>query len=325
MYAEYIIKRFFYSFLAFFISISITFSILHLMPGDYIHYLAPYLAEVNPEASELFRHQFGLDKPIIEQYFIYIYNVFHGNWGYSFQYRVPVLKIISEKLYWTLIILLPSTFLSIVIGIFMGAHFGWRSGTKKDLSVLNVMIFIRAIPSYWWAIMLILVFGFYFNLFPLGGFISISALELGINYLDVLHHAILPIFTLTLCSIPGIYYLMRNSMLLTVGEDYIITARAKGLEERNVLRKHALKNAMLPMITMITLECAHMITGSIFIETIFSWPGLGLLTFNAILARDLFLLQGIFLICTLIIIIANFIADLSYLYIDPRIKVGESA
>jgi peptide/nickel transport system permease protein len=180
------------------------------MPGDYIQYLVPYLAEVNLEASELFRHQFGLDKPLIEQYFIYIYNVFHGNWGYSFQYGVPVLKIISEKLYWTLIILLPSTFLSIVIGIFMGAHFGWRSGTKKDLSVLNVMIFIRAIPSYWWAIMLILVFGFYFNLFPLGGFISISALESGINYRDVLHHAILPIFTLTLCSIPGNYYFRRR-------------------------------------------------------------------------------------------------------------------
>lgn len=324
MQTEYIIKRLFYSFLAFFISISITFSILHLMPGDYIQYLVPYLAEVNPEASELFRHQFGLDKPLIEQYFIYIYNVLHGNWGYSFQYGVPVLKIIGEKLYWTLIILLPATFLSIVIGIFIGAYFGWRSGTKKDLSALNVMIFIRAIPSYWWAIMIILTFGFYFNLFPLGGFISISALDYGIKYEDVLHHAILPIFTLTLCSIPGNYYLMRNSMLLTVGEDYILTARAKGLDEKSILRKHALKNAMLPMVTMITLECASMITGSIFIETIFSWPGLGLLTFNAISARDLFLLQGVFLIDTLIIIIANFIADFSYSFIDPRIKMGEN-
>lgn len=321
---EYIIKRLFYSFLAFFISISITFAILHLIPGDYLQYLVPHLAEVNPAASELFKHQFGLDKPLIEQYFIYIHNVLHGNWGYSFEYGVPILKIISEKLCWTLIILLPSTFLAILIGILVGAYSGWRNGSNMDFSILNGMIFLSAIPSYWWAIVFILLFGFHFKLVPLGGYISISALEYGISYLDVIHHAILPIVTLTLCSIPGNYYLMRNSMLLTLGEDYIITARAKGLDEQTILFKHTLRNAMLPMVTMIVLSCAHMIAGTVFIETIFSWPGMGLLTFDALNARDLPLLQGIFLMYTSMIIIANFAADLSYSFIDPRVKVGEN-
>ena len=191
-----------------------------------------------------------------------------------------------------------------------------------DASVLNVMMFTRAIPPYWWGIMFILIFSFYLGIFPLGGYMSISALDRGISYSDILYHSALPIITLTVYSIPGTYYLMRNSMLLTVGEDYILTARAKGLNEKYVLFKHVLKNAMLPMVTMIPLECAYLIAGNIFIEIIFSWPGIGLLTFDAIAAKDFPLLQGIVLIDALLIIIANFSADLFYSHIDPRIKVG---
>ena len=321
---EYIIKRLFYSFLAFFVGISITFAILHLMPGDYIsHLLLNIENSISPEASEAFKHKFGLDKSLMEQYFIYIDKLLHGDWGYSFEYGVPVLNIVIEKLRWTLILLVPATVLSILIGVFMGAYFGWKSGSKLDLSVLNVMLFIRAIPSYWWALIFILIFSFYLGLFPLGGYMGSSVLESGIDYLDVLYHSLLPMITLTLCSIPGNYYLMRNSMLLTMGEDYIITARAKGLCEKDILLKHTLKNAMLPMVTMITLELVFMISGSVFIETIFSWPGIGMLTVDAMNARDLPLLQGIFLIDALLIILANFTADLLYSYIDPRVKVGD--
>ena len=323
MRTDYLIKRIFYSLLAFLISVTLTFALLHLVPGDYLHSILPYLAEKNPEASQLFREQFGLDKSITEQYFLYMGNVLQGNWGYSFQYGLPVLTVIGEKLRWTLVILFPSTLLSILVGVVVGAYSGWKNGSKRDLSVFNLMIFMGAVPSYWWAILLILTFGFYLSLFPLGGFVSVSALDGGICPLDVLYHAVLPIIALTISSIPGTYYLMRNSMLLIVREDYILTARSKGLSDMGVLRHHALKNAMLPVVTVIALELAHMIMGSVFIETIFSWPGLGLLTFDALQVRDLPLLQGIFLIDTLIVILANFAADLSYPLIDPRVKVGE--
>ncbi|AKB23520.1 Oligopeptide transport system permease protein OppB [Methanosarcina sp. MTP4] len=322
MKAEYFARRFAFSFLAFLTSASISFTLLRLMPGDYIQHLMPYVADLNPELSALFRQQFGLDRSLSEQYFLYLVNVFQGNWGHSYQYCAPVFELIAEKLYWTLILLLPATFLSISIGILIGAYSGWKQGSSLDLSMLNFMIFIGAIPSYWWAITGILIFGFYLKMFPLGGFIGIHALENGIDFYDVMHHALLPICTLTLCSLPGNYYLMRNSMLLTAGEEYIRAARAKGVSEKNILFGHALKNAMLPMLTMITLECAGMLTGSIFIESMFSWPGLGLLTFEALEARDLPLLQGIFLMDALMVIFANFTADVLYSWVDPRIELG---
>lgn len=317
-------RRIIYSLLAFLISITLTFALLHLMPGDYLHSILPYLAEKNPDAARMFREQFGLNRPISEQYLLYMGNVVRGNWGYSFLYGQPVLTVIGEKLRWTLVILIPSTVLSILIGMALGAYSGWKNGSKTDLSVLNFMIFVGAVPSYWWAMLLILIFGFYLNLFPLGGYVSIEALEGGVRITDVLHHAVLPIIALTISSVPGTYYLMRNSTLQTTGEDYVLTARSKGLTEIEVLRHHALKNAMLPMVTVIALELAHMIMGSVFVETIFSWPGLGLLTFEALRVRDLPLLQGIFLINTLMVIFANIIADLSYPLIDPRVKVGEN-
>jgi len=319
---NYFFKRITYCLLVFVISMSITFAVLHLMPGNYIQSLLPYLADINPEFSELFKAKFGLDRPIIEQYLMYLSNILQGNWGYSFQYGAPVLDVITEKLVWTLIIILPATILSVLAGIAIGAYSGWKNGSNTDICLLNTMVFVGAVPSYWWAIMAILVFSYSLGLFPLGGFVSLDALFSGINPIDVLHHALLPILVLTLSSIPGTYYFMRNSMLMTLGEGYILTARAKGVQERDILRHHALKNAMLPMITIVSLQCAHMITGSIFIETIFSWPGMGLLTFDALSARDLPLLEGIFLMDTLVVIAANFVADILYGVADPRVRVG---
>lgn len=318
----YFFKRIIYCSLIFLVSVSITFAILHLMPGDYIESMMPYLTAIDPALSSTFRESFGLNRPIFEQYALYVANILQGNWGYSFQYAAPVFNIIAEKIVWTLVILLPATVLSALAGVAIGAYSGWKNGSKTDISLLNLMVFVGAVPSYWWAIMAILIFSYSLGLFPLGGTVGLNALTTGIDPLDVLHHALLPIIVLTLSSIPGTYYFMRNSMLMTLGEGYILTARAKGVRERDILRHHALKNAMLPMITIVSLQCASMITGSIFIETIFSWPGLGLLTFDALSARDLPLLEGIFLMDTLVVIAANFMADLLYSVADPRVRVG---
>ncbi|MDK2974260.1 MAG: peptide/nickel transport system permease protein [Methanofollis sp.] len=326
MRAAYILRRLLYSAAAFGISVTIAFALLHFMPGDYItQYLEQIYVIAPPEIVRAYNRVYGLDRPLIEQYFSYFLGVLQGDWGYSLSYSRPVLAVIGEKLVWTLVIILPATVLAIIVGIVVGAYSGWKRGSKIDLALLNGMIFLRAIPSYWLALMILLIFAYYLGLFPLGGYVGLSALDTGIDPLDVMNHAALPIFTLFLFSVTGTYYLMRNSMLMTAGEDYIVTARAKGLDELTILRKHALRNAMLPMVTSIALECAGMITGSIFVETIFSWPGLGMLTFEALKVRDIPLLQGILLIDTLLVIVANIAADLIYPLVDPRVEVGDGA
>lgn len=320
MKAEHLMRRVLYSLLAFMISVSLTFVLLHLMPGDYLHSILPYLAEKNPDAARMFREQFGLNRSISEQYLLYMVNIIQGNWGYSFLYGLPVLAVIEEKLRWTLVILFPSTVLSIFIGMAVGAYSGWINGSKTDLSVLNFMIFVGAVPSYWWAMLLILIFGFHMNLFPLGGYASIDALDVGVRISDVLRHAALPITALTISSVPGTYYLMRNSTLQTTGEEYVLTARSKGLREMEILRHHALKNAMLPMVTMIALTFGYTVGGAIQVETVFSWPGIGRLMYEAVQKRDYPVLQGTFLLLAVSVIVANLVADLLYSALDPRVK-----
>lgn len=320
---HYLLRRIGYSGAAFFVCVSLTFFILHLMPGDYItNYLLTLSNTLPKEVVAQFYQQYGLDRPFWEQYVIYICNILQGQWGYSYQYGLPVFPMIMQKLSWSLIILLPATVLGILIGIVLGAWSGWRSGGKKDLAIFNLMIVFRAIPEFWWAIMAVWVFAFYLQWFPLGGYSGISVLYSGLNPWDVLYHAILPICLTTSFVATGNYYLMRNSMIAVIGEDYITTARAKGLDERAVLWRHALKNALLPMVTMTTFQVAGIIMGNVFIETVFSWPGIGLLTTDALRMRDLPLLEGIFLLDTLMTIGAMLAADILASYLDPRIRMG---
>jgi len=321
--ARYFLKRLCYSGAAFFVCITITFFLLHLMPGDYItNYLLSLTNTIPKEAVDQFYHQFGLDLPLQDQYILYICNILQGQWGYSYQYSLPVFSLILEKLSWSLILLFPATIMGIAIGMVLGAWSGWKSGGKKDLALFNVMIVIRAIPEFWWAIMAVMIFGFYLHMFPLGGYSSIGILSAGLNPWDVLYHAILPISLLTFFIATGNYYMMRNSMIAVIGEDYITTARAKGVPEHAILWRHALKNALLPMVTMTTFQVAGILMGNIFIETVFSWPGIGFMTTEALRMRDLPLLEGIFLLDSLMTIGAMLVADILVSYIDPRIRMG---
>jgi len=320
----YLLRRIGYSAAAFFVSITITFFLLHLMPGDYITNYFLSLGNTLPqETIQQFYEEFGLNLPLPQQYLNYLINIVQGHWGYSYEYSRPVLSLIWEKLGWTLIILLPATVIGIIAGSLIGAYSGWKTGTKKDLALFNIMIIIRAIPEFWWAIMAVIIFSYYLGLFPLGGYSSISVLYTGIDWLDVLYHAALPTALMAFLIATGNYYVMRNSMISVIGEDYITTARAKGLSEREILWHHAMKNAILPMVTMTTLQFASIIMGSIFIETVFSWPGLGYLTTEALRMRDLPLLEGIFLLDTLLVIAANLIADVTCSLLDPRIRTGD--
>ncbi len=320
---RYLLRRIGYSGVSFLACVTLTFFLLHLMPGDYItNYLLWLSNKVPAETVQQFYEQMGLNLPLTDQYILYIINILQGQWGYSYQYGLPVFSMIMEKLCWSLVILLPATILGILIGTVMGAWSGWRSGSRKDLALFNVMIVFRAIPEFWWAIMAVMLFSFSLQWFPLGGYSSISILSTGLTIADVLYHAILPILLMTFFIATGNYYVMRNSMISVIGEDYITTARAKGLDERTILWRHALKNALLPMVTITTFQCAAIIMGNVFIETVFSWPGIGFMTTEALRMRDLPLLEGIFLLDSLLTIGAMLLADILATMIDPRIRMG---
>lgn len=320
---QYLARRILFSAISFFVCITITFFLLHLMPGDYItNYLLWLYNKVPKEVVDQFSQQLGLNLPLTDQYVLYIVNILQGNWGYSYAYGLPVFSMIIEKLCWSMVILVPATVLGILIGTAAGAWSGWRSGSRRDLALFNVMIFVRAVPEFWWAIMAVLVFSFYLQIFPLGGYSSISVLSTGISIPDVLWHATLPIALMAFFIATGNYYVMRNSMIAVIGEDYITTARAKGLDERRVLWHHALKNALLPMVTITTFQCAAIIMGNVFIETVFSWPGIGYMTTEALRMRDLPLLEGIFLLDSLLTIGAMLVADILISVVDPRIRMG---
>jgi peptide/nickel transport system permease protein len=320
---QYLLRRICFSAASFFVCITVTFLLLHLMPGDYIsNYLLWIANKIPAQTVAQFAQQYGLDLPLTDQYIRYIGNIITGNWGYSYAYGVPVLSLILEKLAWTLVILVPATILGILAGSILGAYSGWRSGSRTDLSLFNVMIVVRAIPEFWWAIMAVIVFAFTLHWFPIGGYTGISVLSTGLDPGDVLYHAILPVSLTAFFIATGNYYLMRNSMISVIGEDYIATARAKGVPEHSILWRHAMKNALLPMVTMTTFQVAGIIMGNIFIEMVFSWPGIGFLTTEALRQRDLPLLEGIFLIDSLLTIGAMLAADILASYIDPRIRMG---
>lgn len=319
----YLTRRLMYSGISFLVCITLTFFILHLMPGDYMtNYLSWLANKVPQEALDQFYHQNGLDLPVTDQYVLYIINILHGQWGYSYAYGLPVFPMILEKLWWSLILLLPATILGILIGTVLGAWSGWRSGSRRDLAIFNVMIVVRAIPEFWWAIMAVMLFSFSLHWFPLGGYSSIAVLSTGLNFSDVFYHAILPVALMTFFIATGNYYVMRNSMIAVIGEDYITTARAKGLSEHEILWRHAFRNALLPMVTITTFQVAAIIMGNVFIETVFSWPGIGYMTTEALRMRDLPLLEGIFLLDALLSIGAMLAADILASVIDPRIRMG---
>ncbi|BBO82113.1 glutathione ABC transporter permease [Desulfosarcina ovata subsp. sediminis] len=321
---DYLLSRGISSLLALAVGITLSFCLLHAMPGSYVDYLLDMAPGGRFMAIDpgMIGRQFELDRSILVRYIDYVTDIFRGDWGVSFAYARPVGQLIAEKLLWSLALLLPAKALSLMIGIVVGSYSGWYTEKKRDFFLLFGALFINAVPAYIWAILSILVFGYGMNLFPLGGFAGIGALSGGWRVMDLAHHAILPFLTLSLCSAPNTYYLVRNTLVLAVNADYIVTARAAGIGEMRLLFRHCLPNALLPVVTFIPMQIAHLMTGSVFIESVFSWPGIGLLTYEAIRSRDLPILQGVFLLFTAAVVVGNLLADLSYGRIDPRVQQG---
>lgn len=319
--ADYIIKRTAFALVTVFVAITLNFVLFRLLPGNAVSGLR--CQHCTKQFRESIVKQYGLDKPKLQQYAIYIERLAHGDLGTSIADNRPVWDDIRTPLVNTLPMIVAGTVISIIIGIISGVVAAWRRGTAADSANLWTALAFYAMPTQWIALLVI----FYIAI-PLG--LPASGIEsntLGILstpstwavFSDRVSHLFLPALTLGV-GLYGEYSLVvRSSMLETLGEDYVLTARAKGLRNWAIVWKHALRNAMLPLVTLIALSLGSIVAGAIVVEDVFSYPGIGLATIDAISKRDYPVLQGIFLILTMSVIVANYIADLVYFKLDPRV------
>ncbi len=293
-------------------------------PGDPISFLTRGQgANISLEERRALIREYGLDKPVFGQFTEYVKDTFTGNLGVSsFFQGEPVKDIFLRFLPPTLLLVGISTALSMAIGLWMGIRSGWRRGSGFDRFSMFFSLILYSMPEFWLGMLLLLLFSTALGWFPVGGRVSTDVSSLGtMDFLiDVAEHLFLPVLTLTLGYLGEFYLVMRSSLLDVLGEDYIKTARAKGLLERNVLNRHAVRNAMLPTVTLVALSFGYVIGGAITVEVVFSYQGLGLLTYTAISAQDYWLLQGLFLFFSAAVIVFNLVSDLVYAYLDPRVR-----
>ncbi|MEM1539250.1 MAG: ABC transporter permease [Candidatus Bathyarchaeia archaeon] len=323
----YLVKRLVQYVVVFFIVLIVVFSIPRLMPGNPADYLISTTVTVG-ETSELLREQliarFGLNRSVSEQFILFIQNTFTGYLGVSWRYfPKEVSTLIMERLPWTLFIIILSRAISIILGYFVGVIAAWRRGGKLDVVLQVLGLSSMALPSFWIGLILLMAFAFYIPIFPLGGAVTQGApfKSFWDFAYDALYHAALPVATLSIVTFFWDSLVMRNTMLEVLGEDFILTAEAKGLGERIVMFRHAARNAMLPFITGVLMSFGLLVTGAIFVETAFSYPGVGMLLTESIFSRDFPTAQGILILITLIFIASNFLADLIYMWLDPRVRL----
>ena len=327
MSGRYIIRRTLYAAITLFAVMCINFAIPRLMPGNPLLYFAnPHIIS-SPDAMRALEQRFGLDKPVWIQFILYLTNVFQWppNFGLSYLfYPTPVFTVIMQSLWWTVFLVGVATVITAVIGIMVGVLTGKRPGSKTDTASVSISMVLWSVPFFWLGLILLWVFAISLHWFPVsgaaaGGVTASNPLEVQ-DIGDVLWHAFLPMVTLVIAAYAGYSLIMRNTMVGELSQDYILLARAKGLRENAILFGHAARNAMLPMITLIGLNMGYVVSGAILVEIVFAYPGIGFLTYRAVLAHDYPLLQGLFFMVSVTVVAANYIADLVYAFFDPRIK-----
>lgn len=279
---------------------------------------------LNPEQRAMVRAQFGLDEPMWRQYLLFLTNALQGEFGTSFAYRAPVAPIVMERLANTMSLMLPAIVLAYAIGVPIGAWLSWRRGTRTDTAGIFLGLMFRSAPMFWTGMILILVFGVWLAVFPTSGMRTLPYDATGfwdkIFTLDFVWHAILPVTVVALYYLGSPLLIMRNTMLEVHGEDFIEMARAKGLPERDILYKHAARNALLPVVTQLAVTIGLAAGGQVVVEVVFSWPGLGREILNAVRTSDFPLAQASFLIMAAFVISLNLLVDALYTTLDPRVS-----
>jgi peptide/nickel transport system permease protein len=302
----------------------VNFFLFRVLPGDPARTLGRGRFRTTAQLAE-FRHTYGLDQPLLQQFGTFLHNTATGQLGISLRYRVPVSQLISERMWPTLLLVGTSTVLATIIGVYIGMVGAWNRGGSFDRSSTGISLTLYSMPEWWLGLLLIAGFsvgtGVLPGIFPTGGLHSVDADPGTLSgMLDTAWHLTLPVITLTLAYLADYSLIMRSSLLDELGEDYLVTARAKGLRDIAVRRRHAVRNALLPTTTITALNIGFVVSGAITIETIFSIPGLGLLTSEALRIPDYWVLQGTFLIASGAVIVANLAANLLYGVLDPRVR-----
>lgn len=323
-FASFAIRKAIAAIITIFAIVCVNFFLFRMVPGDPIRMMFRD-PRVTAEQMQLVREKFGLDKPLWGQFICYLKELFQGNLGISFWQKRPVLEVIADRIPQTLLLVVTALAIAVILGTIVGAIAGWKTGTKIDSVLLSISLTLYSVPTFCMGIIFLLIFAFKLGIFPLGGISTAASGLTGFGYWkDVLWHMFLPACAIVLWYFGEYVLLTRSSMQDTLDQDYITTARAKGLKESTVLGRHALRNALLPVVTVTGINLAFAVAGVIEAETVFSWPGIGKLVYDAVMKRDYPLLQGTFLVFAVALVLANLVVDLIYGYIDPRIKVGKS-
>ncbi len=320
---RYIGQRLVQIVIIFFVILTVLFLLFRLAPGDPVSRMID--PNLTPEDAALLIKEFGLDQPLWMQYLYYLKNFFTGHFGFSFHYGQPVVQIIGDRLPNTILLFTTSIILSALVGIFLGKIASWHKGKKTDTFMTLSALVTHTFFLPWLALIMIWVFAYKLDWFPITGMISEEIWldpEAGLctKVLDVLHHMILPLATLFLIHFGSYLLIMRSSMLDTLKEDYILTGRAKGLPEKVIRNHHAAPNAALPVVTSVGLSLAFSINGGALTETVFTWPGIGRELVFAVSHNDYPLAQASFLLIAIVVLVSNLVVDILYAYLDPRIR-----
>lgn len=322
---QYLARKLAAACVSFVVLLVVGFVIFSLMPSDPVASLTRGRPTSARQMAFLVR-QLGLNQPVWERFGHFMINTLSGRLGYSWQFQTPVATLIGQRLWPTLLLMGSSTIVSVALGMWLGIRSGWRPGSLLDRTSSGAAITLWSVPTFWLGIILLVLFSVGFGpvpaLFPAGG-MSTPGTPGGLDpahVLDIARHLVLPCLTLVLVIFAQYQMIMRSSMIDELGSPYLLTAKAKGLRDAEVRRSHAVPNALLPSVTVIFLQIGTMISGAITVETVYSWPGLGYLTYQALQIPDLPLLEGTFIIFSASVIVFNLLADLAYRYLDPRVR-----
>jgi peptide/nickel transport system permease protein len=336
MRTDYVLRKLAFAAITLVVVVIFNFFLFRILPGDPVRMLFRN-PRVTRETQALLRTQFGLDKPVWidtdklsagdiagaldSQFTAYVSNLLQGNLGISFANRQDVGELLSERVWRTVILVFAGETLAIVLGSGVGLIAAWKRDTPIDAAALMIGLLMWALPTFFLGIILLILAR---GVLPTGGMVTPGYAEEGTAkyWLDVARHLILPTITLAVVSASGFMLIMRSAIGDVLAEDYILTAKAKGLSNLRILRDHALKNAMLPMVTIVALTLGYTVGGAIQVETVFSWPGIGRLIYDSVAKQDYPVLQGTFLLIAVSVILANLIADVLYSVLDPRVKLA---
>ncbi|MEV8454239.1 ABC transporter permease [Streptomyces sp. NPDC052095] len=321
-YLRYVVTKIVGAAVSLFAVLVTSFFLFRLIPSDPVKQMTGG-RPTSAEQLQAMRHELGLDLPMWRQFVSYVGDALTGDFGMSFQYHMPVIDKITAALPATLLLTGTSYLLYTALGIWLGTRTAWRNGSRSDRFHTAFALTLYSVPSFWLGLLLIIVFsvgiGPIPGLFPTGGLSSTDGATGLAHVMDVAHHLVLPVVTLVAVGYAQTLLVMRSSLLDEMGSDYLTTARAKGLRDDSVRRKHAVPNAMLPTFTLMFVNLGQVVAGQILVETVFSWPGLGGLFYSSLSVPDLPLVQALFFVFATAVILANTLADLLYPLLDPRV------